>query len=109
MSTKLLVALHPGFIDTPAVERAYALASALNIEIMLYSVVYDEYIPNLNIKEDEVQKITEEDWRNREKWDDYKAAINDMVSHTSTEYAPWTLIPGNDKKYARVEILRDCN
>jgi polyphosphate:AMP phosphotransferase len=54
-------------------------------------------------------KITEEDWRNREKWHAYKAAIDDMVAHTSTQYAPWTLIPGNDKKYARVEILDTLN
>ncbi|MEX2366399.1 MAG: polyphosphate kinase, partial [Pseudohongiellaceae bacterium] len=53
-----------------------------------------------------MHKITDEDWRNRERWDDYKAAINDMVAHTSTEYAPWTIIPGNDKKVARVEILK---
>jgi len=53
-----------------------------------------------------MHKITEEDWRNREKWDAYKAAVNDMVAHTSTEYAPWTLIPGDDKKLARVEILK---
>jgi len=53
-----------------------------------------------------VHKITDEDWRNRERWDDYKSAISDMVSHTSTEYAPWTLVPGNDKKFARVEILK---
>ncbi len=51
-------------------------------------------------------KITDEDWRNRERWDAYKAAVNDMVAHTSTEYAPWTLIPGNDKKVARVEIVK---
>jgi len=51
-------------------------------------------------------KLSEEDWRNREKWDDYKAAVNDMVVHTSTSYAPWSLIPGDDKKYARVEILK---
>ncbi len=51
-------------------------------------------------------KITDEDWRNREKWDDYKAAVNDMVAHTSTEYAPWSLIPANDKLYARIEILK---
>ncbi|MEX2523399.1 MAG: polyphosphate:AMP phosphotransferase [Gammaproteobacteria bacterium] len=51
-------------------------------------------------------KITEEDWRNREKWDDYKAAVNDMVAHTSTEYAPWSLIPANDKLFARIEILK---
>lgn len=53
-----------------------------------------------------LHKITEEDWRNREKWDAYEQAVNDMVTHTSTEYAPWTLIPGNDKRFARVEILK---
>lgn len=51
-------------------------------------------------------KITEEDWRNRDKWDDYEHAINDMVIHTSTENAPWKLIPANDKHVARVEILK---
>ena len=53
-----------------------------------------------------VHKITDEDWRNRERWDAYKAAVNDMVAHTSTEFSPWSLIPGNDKKVARVEILK---
>jgi len=53
-----------------------------------------------------MHKITDEDWRNREKWDAYEAAVNDMVMRTSTEYAPWTLIPGNDKKFARVEVLK---
>jgi AMP-polyphosphate phosphotransferase len=51
-------------------------------------------------------KITAEDWRNRERWDAYKAAVNDMVAHTSTEFAPWTLVAGNDKKFARVQILK---
>jgi polyphosphate:AMP phosphotransferase len=51
-------------------------------------------------------KITDEDWRNREKWDDYKLAVNEMVIRTSTEYAPWHLVAGDDKRYARVEVLR---
>ena len=50
-------------------------------------------------------KITEEDWRNRDKWDQYKLAVNDMVAHTSTEQAPWVLVPGNNKKFARVTII----
>jgi polyphosphate:AMP phosphotransferase len=55
-------------------------------------------------------KITDEDWRNREKWDEYKTAVNDMVARTSTHHAPWHLIPAEDKKYARLEILRIvCN
>lgn len=51
-------------------------------------------------------KITEEDWRNREKWDAYKQAVNTMVSHTSTRDAPWHLIAANNKHFARIEILR---
>jgi hypothetical protein len=51
-------------------------------------------------------KITQEDWRNREKWDDYQVAICDMVERTSTGNAPWTLVEANDKNYARVKILR---
>jgi len=51
-------------------------------------------------------KITAEDYRNRERWDDYAAAVNDMVERTSTDYAPWHLIEGNDKRHARVQALR---
>ncbi len=51
-------------------------------------------------------KITAEDWRNREKWGDYEAAVNEMVSRTSTAAAPWTLVPGEDKRFARIEVLK---
>jgi polyphosphate:AMP phosphotransferase len=51
-------------------------------------------------------KITEEDWRNRDKWHDYELAVHDMVAHTSTSAAPWTLVPGDDKRFARIDILR---
>ena len=51
-------------------------------------------------------KITDEDWRNREKWPEYKAAVNAMVAHTSTDYAPWTLVEGDNKPYARVKVLK---
>ncbi|MDH5785726.1 MAG: polyphosphate:AMP phosphotransferase [Chromatiales bacterium] len=51
-------------------------------------------------------KITDEDYRNRERWDEYEEAVNDMVEHTSTEYAPWDLIEGNDKRFARIKALR---
>ena len=51
-------------------------------------------------------KITDEDWRNREKWHNYELAVNDLVTHTSTANTPWTLVAGNDKKFARVQILR---
>ena len=51
-------------------------------------------------------KITEEDWRNREKWDEYEEAICDMIDRTSTEIAPWTLVEANDKRYARIKVLK---
>jgi len=50
-------------------------------------------------------KITEEDWRNREKWDDYQSAVSDIIDRTSTAIAPWTMVEANDKNFARIKIL----
>jgi len=51
-------------------------------------------------------KITEEDWRNREKWDLYRAAVHDMITKTSTTFAPWTIVEADDKSWARIRCLR---
>ncbi len=51
-------------------------------------------------------KLTEEDWRNRAKWDEYEQAVEDMLLRTSTVTAPWTVVEGNDKRYARVKALK---
>ncbi len=51
-------------------------------------------------------KITDEDWRNREKWDAYEIAVDEMLIRTSTTYAPWVIVEGNDKYYARIKVLR---
>jgi polyphosphate:AMP phosphotransferase len=51
-------------------------------------------------------KITDEDWRNRDKWRPYAQAIDEMVARTSTDYAPWTLVAANDKKHARLTVLK---
>ena len=50
-------------------------------------------------------KITDEDWRNREKWDKYESAIDEMIKKTSTEFAPWYILESVDKKYARIKAL----
>jgi len=50
-------------------------------------------------------KLTDEDWRNRAKWAEYQSAVHDMVEKTSTQNAPWTLVEGNDKNFARLKIL----
>ena len=51
-------------------------------------------------------KITDEDWRNREKWPQYEVAVDEMLQKTSTENAPWVIIESNDKKYARIKALK---
>jgi polyphosphate:AMP phosphotransferase len=51
-------------------------------------------------------KITADDWRNRERWPDYERAVADMVERSSTELAPWTLVEAEDKRFARLKILR---
>lgn len=69
----------------------------------------DEQLARFKAREDTAykrHKITEEDWRNRERWDEYKQAVNEMLIRTSTEYAPWTLVAGNDKLLARIEVLK---
>ena len=44
--------------------------------------------------------------RNREKWDQYEEAVNEMLMRTSTDYAPWVVVEGNDKYYARIKVLK---
>jgi AMP-polyphosphate phosphotransferase len=51
-------------------------------------------------------KITDEDWRNREKWDDYSEAVNELLHRTHTDHAPWTIVESNDKRYARIKTLK---
>lgn len=52
-------------------------------------------------------KLTNEDWRNREKWQDYLDAANEMFEKTDKKNAPWILVAGNDKKYARIQVLQE--
>ena len=51
-------------------------------------------------------KITDEDWRNREKWDVYESAIDEMIAKTSTKDAPWHIVESKDKKYARIKVMQ---
>ena len=50
-------------------------------------------------------KITDEDWRNREKWDEYENAVDEMLMKTSTKNAPWNIIEANNKLYARIKVM----
>lgn len=51
-------------------------------------------------------KITDEDWRNRDKWELYESAVDEMIAKTNTPYAPWVVLESNDKKYARIKALK---
>lgn len=69
----------------------------------------DEQLRRFNERENTPEKrwkITDEDWRNREKWDTYEKYVDRMITLTSTDIAPWTILEGNDKKYARIKALK---
>lgn len=68
----------------------------------------DEQLVRFNERQnsdDKRWKITDEDWRNRSKWDLYETAVDDMLRYTNTENAPWVVIESNDKKFARVKAI----
>ncbi|SDH49336.1 polyphosphate:AMP phosphotransferase [Roseospirillum parvum] len=72
-------------------------------------ITQDEQLARFNARAEipyKSWKLTEEDWRNREKWDLYEEAVTDMVEQTSTRRAPWTLIEGNSKRFARIKVIR---
>ncbi|MFV0412950.1 MAG: polyphosphate:AMP phosphotransferase [Oscillospiraceae bacterium] len=69
----------------------------------------DEQLRRFNDRQNTPEKqwkITEEDWRNREKWDAYEAAVNDMLLLTSTDFAPWTIVESQNKPFARIKALQ---
>jgi polyphosphate:AMP phosphotransferase len=84
------------------IERGIALAK------FWLHISPEEQLARFKAREDipyKQYKITEEDYRNRDRWDDYVHAIDDMVLRTSSTGAPWTLVPAEDKYYARVTVL----
>ncbi len=69
----------------------------------------DEQLRRFNDRQNDPQKqwkITDEDWRNRDKWDAYEDAVNEMLVRTDTSYAPWTVVEGNNKYYARLKVVK---
>ena len=50
--------------------------------------------------------MTEEGWRNRSKWEQYVAAAEEMFKRTDTKHAPWTIVPANNKRYARIKAMQ---
>lgn len=72
-------------------------------------ITQEEQLARFNSRMDDPLKrwkITDEDWRNREKWDSYDKHIDIMVESTNTEDSPWVVVESNNKKYARVKVLK---
>ena len=89
-------------------EHQLVAAGAVVVKFWL-QISADEQLRRFKEREDtefKRFKITDEDWRNREKWDEYVSAVCDMVDRTSTGLAPWTLVEANDKNFARVKVLK---
>jgi len=115
---RVLVERIEGLTPSSAWQRAYDEIN--NFEKSLYnsgaiiikfflSLDKNEQLERFKARENNPEKrwkITDEDWRNREKWDLYLEASEDMICKTNTEYAPWSIIPANDKRYARITALR---
>lgn len=70
----------------------------------------DEQLERFKARENEPDKnykITDEDWRNRDKWDSYIKAMDEMLDRTDVDYAPWIIVEGNQKHYARIKVMEE--
>jgi AMP-polyphosphate phosphotransferase len=89
-------------------ERQLADSGAVLVKFWI-QVTDEEQLRRFNERENsryKAWKLTDEDWRNRQKWDQYKDAVEEMVLKTSTLTAPWTIVEGNDKAFARIKSLK---
>jgi polyphosphate kinase 2 (PPK2 family) len=114
---RVLVERVEGFASRDEWSRAYQEINDFEEQLTAHGVILLKFWVHISpeeqlrrFKEREVtpwkqHKITDEDWRNREKWPDYEAAVNEMVARTSTAAAPWTIVSGEDKRHGRVQVL----
>jgi polyphosphate:AMP phosphotransferase len=114
---RVLVERIEGFCEEPDWRRAYGEINDLESQLARHGVVVAKFWLQIS-KEEQYRrfkerertrfkrfKITAEDWRNRERWDAYQAAAEEMIVRTGTAAAPWTLVEANDKYHARVKVL----
>jgi AMP-polyphosphate phosphotransferase len=114
---RLLVERVEGFCTEAEWKRAYREINSFERQLADFGTIFFKFW--LHISRDEqlrrfeerqqvgykAWKLTSEDWRNREKWGQYEAAAGEMIVKTSTLFAPWTIVEGNDKWWARVKIM----
>lgn len=116
---RVLVERIEGFADVSQWDRAYAEINQMEQHLHHFGTMVLKFFLCIDKEEqlrrfrdreaeaDKLYKITQEDWRNREKWDSYLEAMNEMLVRTNTDYAPWVILSGQDKKYARIKVLQE--
>lgn len=114
---RVLVERVEGFATEEEWRRAYSEINDFEQQLVDHGTVVTKFWVHITRDEQESRfearaevpykrwKLTAEDWRNRESWDRYEIAVNDMVGRTSTLTAPWHLVEGNDKRYSRIKVL----
>ncbi len=115
---RVLVERVEGFCTEPEWRRAYREINEFERQLVDFGMILVKVWIHIDKQEQlrrfearkkdpyRAWKLTDEDWRNRKKWGDYQAAVEEMLLKTSTITAPWTVVPGNSKWVARVETLR---
>jgi polyphosphate kinase 2 (PPK2 family) len=114
---RVLVERIEGFCSEEEWRRAYREINEFERQLVDFGTILvkfwlhigqDEQLARFELRQDtpyKAWKLTDEDWRNREKWEPYVEAVEDMLLKTSTTGSPWTVVPANDKLYARVNVL----
>ena len=114
---RVLVERIEGFADAEEWKRAYAEINDFEEQLVQHGTVVvkfwiqigkDEQYRRFKEREQtdyKKWKLTDEDWRNRAKWEEYETAVNEMVERTSTAATPWVLVEGNDKNFARIKVI----
>jgi polyphosphate kinase 2 (PPK2 family) len=115
---RVLVERVEGFCSESAWQRAFSEINQFERELLQFGTILLKFWMHLSQSEQlrrfkerertayKSWKLTDEDWRNRGKWEDYERAVEDMLLKTSTPGAPWTIVEANDKLYARVKVLK---
>ena len=115
---RVLVERVEGFATKAEWQRAYREINEFEAQLTQFGMVVvkfwvhiskEEQLARFEARQEDPHKqwkITDEDWRNREKWDAYWEATSDMLALTSTPAAPWDIIEGNDKLHARLKAMR---
>jgi len=115
---RVLVERVEGFCPEPAWKRAFSEINQFERQLTDFGMILfkfwmhisqEEQLKRFKLREKtnyKSWKLTDEDWRNRGKWEDYLEAVEDMLLKTSTHNAPWTVVEANDKWYARIKVLQ---